>query len=245
MATNITFCGFTWQCCMEGERLIHPDQPWVWYNSGDILKLPNDVILLDCQKNPRKITYWDGREFYPQYSGGLMRSVKTFSYGNFSAEIIMPKGKGLWPAFWLCGEGDWPDSGEIDIMEGYTDCKCFRLTTPYFPWINPSWKTTTNAHYAEDGKHRQIGARGVSIFKQPDDPSYNWHKYEVNWTPDKMVFLIDGKVVRTDTEAVRRFSRYQSRVRVIFDCLCQDPENHKIKRDGVMCVRNFRYNRGY
>lgn len=29
----------------------------------------------------------------------------------------MPTGCGTWPAYWLCGD-NWPNNGEIDIIEG-------------------------------------------------------------------------------------------------------------------------------
>jgi beta-glucanase (GH16 family) len=42
-------------------------------------------------------------------------------YGRFEARIQLPWGRGLWPAFWMLGanidEVDWPQCGEIDIME--------------------------------------------------------------------------------------------------------------------------------
>lgn len=42
-------------------------------------------------------------------------------YGKFEARIKMPWGPGLWPAFWMLGSNirtvDWPQCGEIDIME--------------------------------------------------------------------------------------------------------------------------------
>ena len=237
------WCGHNWECCMEGGRLIHPEQPWVWYDPDSLwCRRPKSLsIEMSCIHNPTTIKYWDGREFYPQYGGGLIRSCDTFSYGTFSAEIQLPKGKGLWPAFWLCGEGPWPDCGEIDIMEGYTDNRCFRMFTPYFPWINPSWKTTTNVHYKLFSKHCEIKPRSVSIFKQPKQPSNTWIKYEVKWTPDEIVFSINGKVVRTETDAGKWFSTPDRRVRVIFDCLCLDPAEHKISCEKPMYIRNFKY----
>lgn len=43
------------------------------------------------------------------------------TYGRFEARIKMPWGPGLWPAFWLLGSNvetvDWPECGEIDILE--------------------------------------------------------------------------------------------------------------------------------
>jgi beta-glucanase (GH16 family) len=42
-------------------------------------------------------------------------------YGRFEARLKIPAGQGFWPAFWMLGDtgnfGEWPDCGEIDIME--------------------------------------------------------------------------------------------------------------------------------
>lgn len=43
------------------------------------------------------------------------------AYGRFEARMKLPYGPGIWPAFWLLGgnidEVNWPQCGEIDIME--------------------------------------------------------------------------------------------------------------------------------
>lgn len=43
------------------------------------------------------------------------------AYGRFEAKIKTPYGPGIWPAFWMLGNDidqvDWPQCGEIDIME--------------------------------------------------------------------------------------------------------------------------------
>ncbi len=57
------------------------------------------------------------------YSSGWIESKNKLSmgYGTIIASIKVPKGQGLWPAFWLKGADEdttaWPQSGEIDVLE--------------------------------------------------------------------------------------------------------------------------------
>ena len=60
------------------------------------------------------------------YSGRVYAKVNTvgWEYGYFEARIMLPEGKGTWPAFWMMPVGNvdwntnpWPMCGEIDIME--------------------------------------------------------------------------------------------------------------------------------
>src|SRR5690242_17598214 len=45
----------------------------------------------------------------------------SWNYGRIEARIKIPRGQGIWPAFWMMGANiasvDWPNCGEIDIME--------------------------------------------------------------------------------------------------------------------------------
>ncbi|MGA2176836.1 MAG: glycoside hydrolase family 16 protein [Verrucomicrobiota bacterium] len=45
----------------------------------------------------------------------------SWTYGRFEARIKIPRGQGIWPAFWMLGTNidsvKWPNCGEIDIME--------------------------------------------------------------------------------------------------------------------------------
>ena len=45
----------------------------------------------------------------------------SWTYGRFEARIQIPRGQGLWPAFWMLGTNidivSWPACGEIDLME--------------------------------------------------------------------------------------------------------------------------------
>lgn len=234
---------YQWECCMEGGRIIHPNFPYIWYDDMMVERHPlyPDTAIIRLMQCTRYINYWDGKLYTASMAGGVLRSVQTFGYGTFSAEIKMPQGKGLWGSFWLCGDGPWPQSGEIDICEGYSDNNYFRLTTPYFPWLNPSWKTTNNIHYAENGEHKQVKPHSVSVFKQPCKPTSGYVKYECKWTPSEIVIKVGGKLIRRDKAALKHFTPTNGRMRVIFNLWCEDPENNPVIMQTPMLIKNFNY----
>jgi beta-glucanase (GH16 family) len=50
------------------------------------------------------------------------KDLQEFTFGTWAAKIRLPYGQGMWPAWWLLGNGDkyklwWPTVGEIDILE--------------------------------------------------------------------------------------------------------------------------------
>ncbi len=57
------------------------------------------------------------------YTSARIKTAGLFerTYGRFEARMKLPKGQGIWPAFWMLGANigtvGWPRSGEIDIME--------------------------------------------------------------------------------------------------------------------------------
>ena len=57
------------------------------------------------------------------YTSARLKTQGKFSqtYGRFEARIKIPRGQGIWPAFWMLGadidQVPWPACGEIDIME--------------------------------------------------------------------------------------------------------------------------------
>ena len=57
------------------------------------------------------------------YTSARLKTQNLFTqgYGRFEARVKIPKGQGIWPAFWMLGndinQNGWPKCGEIDIME--------------------------------------------------------------------------------------------------------------------------------
>ncbi|KAF2204639.1 hypothetical protein GQ43DRAFT_142376 [Delitschia confertaspora ATCC 74209] len=57
-----------------------------------------------------------------------MNSKKTYNSGLVVLDVEhMPTGCGTWPAFWMVGPS-WPQSGEIDILEGVNEQKVNAMT---------------------------------------------------------------------------------------------------------------------
>ena len=248
MENTFKWCGYNWKSSMEGGRLIHPKEPWMWIDKDQVKLVDKNTIELTLAYNPNFIEF-EGKEYYPSMGCGLIRSVEDFDYGTFSAEIKLPQGCNLWPSFWLTGSENWPP--EIDICEAElvdTD-NYFEWFTTYFPWLNPSWKTKTNAHYNNKKiEHCQIGGRNVSWFKQCKEPSENFIEYKCEWKPDSITFYVNNKKVRRITGKVCKYLTENLthpdktyKMNAVFNLFCEDASNHYITLGKPMLIRNFKY----
>ena len=101
-----------------------------YYTANDTLnaRQKDGMLIIEARST--------GKPDRPYTSARLVsRGKASWPSGYLEARIKLPKGKGVWPAFWMLPEewkyGGWPASGEIDIMEfvGYT------LTLSMAPYI--------------------------------------------------------------------------------------------------------------
>jgi beta-glucanase (GH16 family) len=149
----------------------------------------NGALVIQAHHKPG-YTRPDGKKF--DFISGRMDSQHKveFTHGTVSARMKLPPGSGLWPAFWMLGNGDWPDTGEIDVMEnvGEPDWVSFALHGPGYFGDTP------------------IGKR--SFFTPPDDIAH-WHVYSARWTPDTIAFKVDGTTQYTVTRLdVQRYGAW-------------------------------------
>lgn len=248
MEDNFEWCGYNWSAKMEGGRIVHSRYPWYWYSSDVISDNGDGSLSLGIRENPREVVNYDGKVYHPTLEAATMRSKQVFSYGTFSCEIMVPECENLSASFWLSGDGNWPP--EIDIEEGWTDKRSwFRMTEPYFPWIKPGWRTTSNVHYRDDEmEHVHIGSRNVCWFRQMRNPAKHFVKYACDWYPDEIVFYVDGKVVRRVGEDVCRKLTTNITdpdkgydMKVIFNVWSDNPDISRNKLYTPMKIRNFEY----
>ncbi len=110
----------------------------------------------------------------------LTRGKAEWTYGRIEMSAKLPAGRGLWPAGWMLGSNvdvkGWPDCGEIDIMEHVGFKKDSVFGTVH-----------TGAY-----NHVKGTQRGTTVLIE--NPYTQFHTFAIDWTPEKMEFLLDGKV---------------------------------------------------
>jgi beta-glucanase (GH16 family) len=104
-----------------------------------------------------------------------------WTYGKIESRMKLPKGQGMWPAFWMLGQNihdvGWPRCGEIDIMEH----------------INSEDILYGTLHWDNDG-HVSSGNRIPCTVNR-------FHNYSVEWNSDSIAWFLDG--VRFHSVAIR------------------------------------------
>lgn len=111
---------------------------------------------------------------FQRFGSGIMISRKSFTFGHFRLIAKLPDARGSWPAFWLLpAVFKWPP--EIDIFEGM-------VWPPHDKQLHIGLIPPK-----EDGK---ANSRWVDI---GTNLSEDFHEYGLDWTPDKITWLLDGK----------------------------------------------------
>ena len=115
------------------------------------------------------------------YTSARLKTQGLFAqaFGRFEARIRIPRGQGIWPAFWMLGANTdtvgWPDGGEIDIME--------------------------NVGREPDTVHGTIhgpgysGAGGIGRPLKLTRGAFadDFHVHAVDWAPQELRWSVDGR----------------------------------------------------
>lgn len=176
-----------WNVIVTGRTVNNEQQAYV--DSTDVLSVADGSLVIRPRYRKGFKTP-EGRAF-DFISGRLeTRSKFEFTYGTAAARMKLAAGAGIWPAFWALGNGPWPATGEIDIMENVGD---------------PSWTSVA--------LHGPGYSGNTPIVKRAPLPAARdataWHVYSVDWTPDTLVFKVDEvEVYRVTRAMVEKHGRW-------------------------------------
>jgi len=160
-----------------------------YVDSASTIYLENNTLVLQPQFTPGFVTK-DGKNF-DFISGRINTKGKfDFAYGTAEARIKMSDGRGLWPAWWLLGNGNWPETGEIDIME-YVGEKDWASAAVHGPGYSGNTPFVSKAYF------------------EKNNDITSWHVYAVDWTPDGLIFKYDNKpVYRVTRSMTARYGKW-------------------------------------
>ena len=142
------------------------------------LKIENNELVMSARREP------DGT--YTSNKSLTTKDKMAFKYGLIEMRAKVPYGKPAWPSFWTQSYAPLrkaPYMTEIDIFEVFAKDNQLDFT------IHKWYEKEDNE---EQGYHVQ---KGINPFLFPSkQEAEQYHIYAMNWTPEKIEFLIDGRI---------------------------------------------------
>jgi beta-glucanase (GH16 family) len=145
-------------------------------NKPENARVENGILIIEAKLDSTSEKMYTSARMVTKHKGDWL-------YGRVEVRAKLPRGKGTWPAIWMLPTdwkyGDWPTSGEIDIMEH----------VGYDPGvIHGTIHTEAYNHIKGTQKEGKINI---------PDAQDTFHEYAVEWTKNKMDFYVDDKLYHT------------------------------------------------
>jgi len=154
----------------NGEVQFYTDRP-------ENARVENGLLVIEARQEKYENSYYTSARL-------LTQGLQAFQYGRVEARIKVPSGVGTWPAFWMLGDNfgratedpnqsNWPNVGEIDIMEYVGREPDLVVGTVHGPG------------YA--------GAGGLTKWNRQDYPiADNFHTFSIEWDSEGIRWFYDG-----------------------------------------------------
>jgi hypothetical protein len=133
---------------------------------------------------------------------GMLRALLPVTTGMYiEMRAKLPRGLGVWPAFWLNPGVEYPDGHfsdlpwppEIDIFE-------------FFVWQGRDRPRYMEAHVQTNGRPQDFGnphdlftRLGPNGYDPGVDFSADFHVFALDWVMDKPIWIVDGYSVKQTT----------------------------------------------
>jgi beta-glucanase (GH16 family) len=134
-------------------------------------RVENGNLIIEARKET-----WENKTYT---SARLITKGKgDWKYGRIEVRAKLPKGLGTWPAIWMLGSKtplQWPDDGEIDIME----------EVGFDPGV-------IHASIHCKKYNHILGTQKTAVISVPDY-SDTFHVYAMEWNAEKITIFVDQK----------------------------------------------------
>lgn len=189
----------TWR--VRDNTFLNQDKAWI---TKDAVTVGDGHLSITGKRLPEsewrineKAIYEDNK--IRDYSTGYIDTIDSAGYGNpagnrfgqkygyFEVRAWVPsaatQSRGIWPAFWLRADSK---LGEIDVIESYGG-ETIRNDNPSSTYYWNSWRDTSQISSMD----HTLGKANVGTDKIWE----GWHRFGVNWSPNCLRYLYDGKTV--------------------------------------------------
>ncbi|MGW0811772.1 lectin [Streptomyces viridiviolaceus] len=179
--------GTKWQTETGDNVNNHERQYYTAGNRNASLDGQGHLVITARRENPGNYQCWYGR---CEYTSARLNTAGRFTttYGRVEARMKIPRGQGMWPAFWMLGNDigqvGWPNSGEIDVMENVG----FEPSTVHGTLHGPGYS----------------GSGGIGAgYTLPGGQAFAdaFHTFAVDWSPNAITWSVDGTVYQRRTPA--------------------------------------------
>lgn len=157
------------------------------------VRVENGNLVIEARKEAVKNTEfkaasdknWRFNQEFSEYTSASVttKDLVEWKYAKIEVRAKLPEGRGAWSAIWMLGANweqvGWAKCGEIDIMENVG--------------FDPNVIHGTVHTYAYN--HTRGTQRGKQI--KIEDVYNKYHIYSIEWTPEKIDFMVDGVIYNT------------------------------------------------
>lgn len=162
------------------------------YYLADNVKVENGNLVIEVKKEDNKTVKINGIDRKILYSSGAIHSKDKYNvkYGKIEMRAIMPKGVGVWPAFWTWPHdyaikkiGDPAALEEIDIVEVYGD----------------NMRKVTGTIHALKADSQYASFIGNDLKIKKNESLFNFNTYAVEWDEKEIRWFFNGRNYKTVT----------------------------------------------